>query len=224
MKDFLNTNKLMDRFFRKVDNAVWDLMTGRIGVKTKDGIVTIEGEGEDAVVSLNMIDQFGISVPAFAQNTARADVRIGDMIFGATGPLGWVTGINEKSFNLLKADGTHTVWSPQKVQMFGFDPGVMVLRSLLNMLPGGSSGLSGFQGAMLPMLAMMGDDSGNDSMLSQLMPMMLMSQMGMMGGTPAADGTTPVPAVNPMAQMLPMMLMMKMMGGKGGAGGGGFFD
>ena len=220
MKDLFNTNKLMDRFFRKVDSAVWDLMTGRIGIKTKDGIVTVEGEGEDAVISLNMLDQFGIGVPAFAQNTAKTDVRLGDMIFGASGPLGWVTGINEKSFNLLKPDGTHTTWSPQKVQMFGFDSGVMVLRSLLNMLPGGSAGLAGFQGSMLPMLAMMGGDDGDDSMLSQMMPMMLMSQMGMMGGAPA-DGSAP--AVNPMAQMMPMMLMMKMMGGKGGKGGG-FFD
>ena len=153
MKDLFNSNKLMDRFFRKVDSAVWDLMTGRIGTKTKDGIVTVEGEGDDAVISLNMLDQFGIGVPAFAQNTAKGDVRIGDMIFGASGPLGWVTAINEKSFNLLKPDGTHTTWSPQKVQMFGFDSGVMVLRSLMNMLPGGSSGLAGFQGAMLPMMA-----------------------------------------------------------------------
>lgn len=220
MKDLFNTNKLMDRFFRKVDSAVWDLMTGRIGIKTKDGIVTVEGEGDDAVVSLNMLDQFGIGVPAFAQNTARTDVRLGDMIFGASGPLGWVTAINEKSFGLLKPDGTHTTWSPQKVQMFGFDSGVMVLRSLMNMLPGGSAGLAGFQGAMLPMLAMMGGDDGDESMLSQMMPMMLMSQMGMMGGAPA-DGSAP--AANPMAQMMPMMLMMKMMGGKGGKGGG-FFD
>jgi hypothetical protein len=222
MKDLFNTNKLMDRFFRKVDSAVWDLMTGRIGIKTKDGIVTVEGEGEDAVISLNMLDQFGIGVPAFAQNTAKTDVRLGDMIFGASGPLGWVTAINEKSFGLLKPDGTHTTWSPQKVQMFGFDSGVMVLRSLLNMLPGGSAGLAGFQGSMLPMLALMGgDDGADDSMLSQMMPMMLMSQMGMMGGAPA-DGSTP--AANPMAQMMPMMLMMKMMGGKGGTGGKGFFD
>ena len=220
MKDMFNTNKLMDRFFRRVDSAVWDLMTGRIGIKTKDGIVTVEGEGDDAVVSLNMLDQFGIGVPAFAQNTARTDVRLGDMIFGASGPLGWVTAINEKSFGLLKPDGTHTTWSPQKVQMFGFDSGVMVLRSLMNMLPGGSAGLAGFQGAMLPMLAMMGGDDGDESMLSQMMPMMLMSQMGMMGGAPA-DGSAP--AANPMAQMMPMMLMMKMMGGKGGKGGG-FFD
>lgn len=218
MKDMFNTNKLMDRFFRKVDSAVWDLMTGRIGIKTKDGIVTVEGEGEDAVVSLNMLDQFGVGVPAFAQNTARADVRLGDMIFGASGPLGWVTAINEKSFGLLKPDGTHTTWSPQKVQMFGFDSGVMVLRSLMNMLPGGSAGLAGFQGAMLPMLAMMGGEDGDESMLTQMMPMMLMSQMGMMGGAPT-DGSAP--AANPMAQMMPMMLMMKMMGGKGGKG---FFD
>ena len=97
--------------------------------------------------------------------------------------------------------------------------GVMVLRSLLNMLPGGSTGLAGLQGSMLPMLAMMGDGD-NESSLSQMMPLMLMSQMGMMTGGAPTDGSAPV--ANPMAQMLPMMIMMKLMGGKNG--GGNFFD
>lgn len=224
MKDVFSSNKLMDRFFRKVDGAVWDLMTGRIGVKTAEGIVTMEGAGEDATVTLNLIDQFGISVPAFAQNTPQASVQVGDMIYGTKGPLGWVTEAKEKSFTLLKPDGTRTHWSPPKVAMFGFDGGVMVLRSLLNMLPGGAGGLAGMQGALLPLMMM---DGGDGAGIGDLMPMLLMGQMGMgFGGTPAvnADGTPVAPVANPMAQMLPMLMMMKMMGGKGGTGGKGFFD
>jgi hypothetical protein len=183
----------------------------------------MEGAGDDATVTLNLIDQFGIGVPAFAQNTPQASVQVGDMIYGAKGPLGWVTDIKEKSFTLLKPDGTRTHWSPPKVAMFGFDGGVMVLRSLMNMLPGGASGLAGMQSTLLPLM-MMGGGDGAD--IGDMMPMLLMGQMGLgMGGTPAvnADGTPIAPAANPMAQMLPMMMLMKMMGGKGGKGGS-FFD
>lgn len=219
MKDMLNSNKLMDRFFRKVDGAVWDLMTGRIGIKTNDGIVTMEGESDDATVTLNLVDQFGIGIPAFAQNTPQAAVQVGDLIYGAKGPLGWVVDKKEKSFNLLKPDGTRTNWSPPKVAMFGFDGGVMVLRSLMNMLPGGAGGLAGMQGALMPLLMM-----GGDTDIGDLMPMLLMGQMGMTApGATNPDGTPATPVANPMAQMLPMMMMLQMMKGKGGSGGS-FFD
>jgi hypothetical protein len=32
----------MNRFFRPVENVVWDMMSGKVGVKGKDGIITIE--------------------------------------------------------------------------------------------------------------------------------------------------------------------------------------
>jgi hypothetical protein len=221
MKDMFNSNKLMDRFFRKVDGAVWDLMSGRIGIKTAEGIVTMEGAGEDATVTLNLIEQFGIGIPAFAQNTPQDSVQVGDLIYGTKGPLGWVTEKKEKSFTLLKPDGTRSHWSPPKVAMFGFDGGVMVLRSLMNMLPGGAGGLAGMQGALLPLMMMSGGD-GSD--IGDLMPMLLMGQMGMVApATTNPDGTPATPVANPMAQMLPMMMMMKMMGGNGGKGGS-FFD
>jgi hypothetical protein len=214
------SNKLMDRFFRRVDGVVWDLMSGRVGVKNADGIVTIEGVGDDAQVVINMFDQFGMELPAFAQSTPIAAVTVGDLIYGAKAPLGWVVEKTDKSFKLLKADGTRTVWSPPKVQMLGFDGGVMVLRSLVNMLPGGTNGLGQMQGMLLPMLAMGGDGLDLDSM----MPLLLMTQMG---GMPGVTGDPNAPAMQPnmFANMMPMMLMMSMMkGGKGGKGGGNFFD
>jgi hypothetical protein len=217
MKDMFNSNKLMDRFFRKVDGAVWDLMSGRIGIKTADGIVTMDGAGDDAQVTLNLMDQFGIGVPAFAQNTPQEAVQVGDLIYGAKAPLGWVVEKKEKSFTLLKPDGTRSHWSPPKVAMFGFDGGVMVLRSLMNMLPGGAGGLAGMQGALLPLMMM-----GGENDIGDLMPMLLMGQMGMVAPTTNPDGTPATPVANPMAQMLPMMMMMKMM--NGGNGGGNFFD
>lgn len=206
MNAMFNNSKLMDRFFRKVDNVVWDLMSGRVGIKTREGIVTIEGEGDDAAVTLNLFEQFGIEVPAFAQNTPVAAVAVGDLIYGSKGPLGWVVEKNEKSFKLIKEDGTKTSWTPPKVATFGFDSGVMVLRSLVNMLPGGNTALNGMQSVIMPMLMM-----NEDLDLGSLMPMMMMGQFGNPAGTPEAAASQ-----NQMMQMMQMMMMTQLLKPKSG--------
>jgi hypothetical protein len=217
-------NKMMNRFFRKVDGVVWDLMTGRIGIKTKDGITTIEGDGDDAQVVINMLDQFGMELPAFAQSTPVSAVTVGDLIYGAKEVLGWVVKKNEKSLVLMKPDGTRSTWSPPKVQMLGLDSGVMVLRSLINMLPGGQGGLGQMQNMLMPLMMMGGgEDIGLD--LDSMMPLMLMSQMGV--PQVAADGSTPAAAYpfgggNMMQTMLLMQMMKKLNnGGNGGNNQGG---
>jgi len=217
-------NKFMDRLFRKADGVVWDLMSGKVGIQTKDGIATCEGEGEDATVNINLIDQFGMSIPAFAQSTPVDGVKAGDIIyFGATDRPGFVIEkkVSDKgaiTFVLLKVDGQRTTWKPPKVTLLGTESGVMVLRSLLTMLPGGAGGLTGLQGALLPMLMMNGGEMGGD--MEKMLPLMLMGQM-QAPAVAGADGSV-VAAPNPMAQMLPMMMMMQMMKG-GGSGGKGPF-
>jgi hypothetical protein len=222
----MNFNKsFMDRFFRSVDNVVWDMMSGKVGFKTSSGICAIDlgavsedkTEAPDAQVSVNPFEDFGMAVPAFAQSVPVDSIALGDMIFSsATNKvLGWVVKVQGKSFKLMKQEGTRSDWVPPKVQMLGFDSGVMVLRSLMNMLPGGASGLGQMQNMLMPMMAMgmMGDgDSGGGMDMKAMMPMMLMSQMGMGGAEPAPAGS------NPMAGMMPMMMMMQMM--KGGSGPG----
>lgn len=220
-------DKMMNRFFRKVNNVKWDLFTGRIGVTTDEGIVTITGEGDDAQIEINMMDQFGMPVPAFAQNTPLASVAIGDLIYQGKSIKGWVTEVvrapgvttpstvdgepdvvtvgDVKRFKLMTPGGTTTTWTPPKVSMLGFDSGVMVLRSLMNMLPGGKAGVDNMAGMMMPMM-MMGGDSGMD--LDKMMPMMLMSQLGTAG-----DGSN---AMGMNGNMMQMMMMMQMMGGKSG--------
>ncbi len=209
-------NKFMDRLFRKADGVVWDLMTGRVGIKTTDGIATLEGEGKDAQINVNLLDQFGMEIPAFAQSTPIDAVKAGDIIFfGASDKPGWVLEKLEPAsvgkaprFVLMKVDGQQTTWTAPKVSMLGMESGVMVLRSLLSMLPGGNAGLTGLQGALMPML-MMSQMGGGDVNLESMMPMLLMGQMNATPVT-AADGTA-VAAPNPMAQMMPMMMMMGMM-------------
>ena len=224
-------NKFMERLFKKADGIVWNLMTGRIGIQTADGIATLDGDGDDAQININLLDQFGMGIPAFAQSTPVAGVNVGDIIFfGASDRPGWV--IEKKvptdpakqlKFVLMKVDGTRSTWTPPKVSMLGMDSGVMVLRSLMSMLPGGNAGLQGMQSMLMPMLMMgqlNGDgDSGLD--MEAMIPMMLMGQMQAAPVT-AADGTV-VAEPNPMAQMMPMMMAMNMMKNmnRGGNNGGG---
>jgi hypothetical protein len=209
MNKMFNGKKLLSRFFRPVDNVVWDLMTGKIGIVGSEGITTIEGTGEDAQTTLNLFDNFGVSIPAFAQGTPTTDVKVSDLIYGARGVLGWVVDRTEKSFTLLKPDGTRTRWTPPKTAMIGFGGDVMVCRSLINILPGGEGGLGNFQNMLLPLM-MMGDNLDLESIL----PFVLMTQLG--ATAPTGDGDE---AKNPFAgitNIMPMMLMMNMFKGKPG--------
>lgn len=240
-------DKFMDRIFRRAPGVVWDMMSGKVGVQTKEGIATFAGEGDDAQVEINLFDQFGMEVPAFAQSTPISAVNVGDLIyFGSGDRPGWIiekkygvkptgsstpkakrptraqhaagvagvdaataltdTDQNNVQFVLMKTDGQRTTWKPPKVQLLGMGgDGVMVIRSLLTMLPGGHNDLQGMQSNMMMMMqmqAMSGNEDGPD--MEKLMPLML---MGAMGGGNNGGG------------MNPMMLMM-MMGGGGNLFGG----
>lgn len=210
----------MDRMFRQVDGVVWDLLSGKIGVQTSEGIVTYEKDADgNPEISLNLFDQFGMALPAFAQNTPQIAVVEGDLLVGAKEILGWVVEKKEKSFVLMKPSGTRTTWSPPKVNIMGaVDGGVMVLRSLMSMLPGGAGGLGAMQNMLLPMMMLGGDDMD----MSKIMPLMLFSQLG----NPAVTGGDPAAApAGGMGNMMQTMMMMQMMGGgKSSGGGGNFFD
>lgn len=225
--NIFDSKKMMSRFLRPVENAVWDLTTGKIGIQTSEGIVTIEDQGEDARIVINMIDQFGMPVPAFAQNTPKEAVKLGDFIYNNSRPLGWITRLPDethKTFGLLTTSGTSSNWNPPKVSMIGMDDGVMVLRSLINMLPGGSDGLNGLNSMIMPLMMM---SDGNVEM-EKIMPIMLMSQMG--NNVQASVDENGKTVQNPMAgmnnMMLPMMMMQMMKGGNSGKSsfGNGFFD
>lgn len=207
-------DKLMSRLFRRADGVVWDLMTGRIGIQTSEGIATLEGEGDSAQITINVMDQFGMGIPAFAQSTPSEAIKVGDIIFsGASDKPGWVIERKEPTetvksirFVLMRADGTRNTWTPPKVSMLGLESGVMVLRSLVSMLPGGNTGLASMQSMLMPMLMM-----GGDIDMDKMMPLMLMGQMGV---TPTGEAA---PAgANPMANMMPMLMMMQMMKSSGG--------
>lgn len=221
--------RIMNKYFRRVDDVVWDLQTGKVGVNIEDGIATLEGEGDDAEVVVNIFDNFGIPIPAFAQNTPVDQINKGDLIYNTkkgSKEKGWVIETPAKDgkiFKLLKTDGTRGEWRPPKQKSLGLDlSGAMVLRSLVNTLPEG--GFGNMQNLLMPML--MGGMGDFDD-LEEMLPMMLMSQTGGFGGESGGSGD--------MSSMMQNMMMMKMMGGMGSSGkkrksstpaggGGNFFD
>jgi len=194
--------QFFDRMFREVNNVVWDLMTGNLGVATKEGIATLDTTEEDNPrVSLNLFDQFGVALPAYAQNTPVDQVKVGDLIVGTKDEVkGWVIEVKNGKFSLMTPSGTTSTWTPPKVQMLGFDSGVMVLRSLMSMLPNGQQDLGNLQNMMLPML-MMSKGGKSNNMMKKMMPMMLFSQMN--GGAGAGG----------MGNMMQTMMLMDMMRG-----------
>lgn len=225
-------NGIIDKMFRKVDNMVWDMTSGSVGILDGNDIITVnlgetkDGKADDAQIIVNPIADFSFPMPAFAQSVKPEDIKIGDMIFTDKKVLGWVVSIKEdpavkNKFEILKKDGTITRWGPPSVKILGFDTGVLVLRSLFNMLPGGSKDVSSFANSLMPLMMMGG---GSDDM-EKIIPMMLMTQMGVGGMTTDASGGI-------MQTMMTMMMMKNLMGGNnsgntgGGFGGssGGFFN
>jgi hypothetical protein len=205
--NFPGADKIMSRMFRRADGVVWDLLSGKIGVQTDEGIATLEGVGDEAQVNLNLMDEFGMALPAFAQATPKNGVQVGDIIYrGARNNIAWVIdktesekdGATTYKFKLMKPNGETTSWNPPKVSLMGFESGVMVLRSLVSMLPGGQGDLGQMQGMLLPLMMMGG---GDGDIMDKMMPLMLMQ---MTNGQTAGAGN-----------MVQTMLMLSMLKGGG---------
>lgn len=202
---------ILDRLFRRVDNVVWDLMSGKVGIRNNEGVVTFTLEQAAAPsggavnigsININPFESFSVAIPAFASRVSASDAVPGDLIHGAHGPLGWVVERKEVAFVVMKPDGSSTTWTPPKVEMMGTGSGAMVVRSLLQ-LGGGEQGLGQFQSALLPMI-MMGGLNGEggengQSPLDRIVPMMMMMQ------TSDAKGA----GMSNIAQAMMMAAMMK---------------
>jgi len=209
-KDMFEGKDFMNRMFQRVDGMAWDMMTGKVGLRTAEGLATLDmgpdNLVDDAQISINVFDGMSMPIPAFAQSVPVASIVVGDMIYDPKRKklVGWVIEKNaDNKMKLMTESGTYSNWKPAKINMMGFDPGVLVVRSLMTMLPGGAAGVGQMQNQMMLMMQMGMLENDND--MDSLMPMMLMSQMGGLGGTPGAPGG------DMMSQLMPMMMMKKFM-------------
>ena len=184
-------DKMLARMFQPVKDVVWDISTGKMGILGKNGsIFSLQGEGESAQVVENMFSEFGMAVPAFAQNVPFDDVQLGDLAFRPGGRPGWVVEKNLNSLILLNTDSSEGTLRRNKVVTMGMDQsGVMVLRNLFSLT--GAAGQQNFQ-MMLPML-MAG--STNEDAGDMVQMMLMMSMMGQdQAAAPAATSAIEIPA------------------------------
>lgn len=182
----MNMNRMFSRMFREAENVVWDVMSGGIGiVDGESGIATLTTKDGVSTVTVNPFDDFGLPIPAFAQNTPVADVKVGDVIYRGPNNIAWVTSKDDTTgiFKLMKPNGDITEFQPPKVS-FGLD-GVMVLRTMMSVFGNGTDGTAGFQGVqgmLVPMLQMAAF-SGSEVDMSSIMQMVMFSSLSGMNGS-----------------------------------------
>jgi hypothetical protein len=164
-------DKMMSRMFKPVNDVVWDMASGNIGVIKNGSIFTLSGEGENAVVTENLFSDFGITIPAFAQNTPFESVKLGDLVYRQSGKPGWVVDISPNSLRLVNIDSSEGSLRRNKVVTMGMDQsGVMVLRNFFSLTgDGGKQGL----GMLAPLLIAGSKNEG----VSDIVQMMLMMNM-----------------------------------------------
>lgn len=196
----------MNRMFRRISGVVIDALSGKVGVKTDDGVFTCEITGQGATlsheISVNILDGLSFNVPGFASQVEFDKVKAGDLVVNDKGIGGWVVGKTAKALKLADHTGSVKTYQPPKVTIMGGagPSGVLVVQTLFS-LTGSAEGAAGI-GQMLPMLMLLGD--GNDSKLDSILPLILMQ--GAQGG--AAGG---------LQSILPFLLMKD--GGLGGGNG-----
>lgn len=208
-------SKFINRMFRKIGDLVWDLSSGKLGIRSAQGIFTLDTSGDAPQVVVNPFDAFGFDIPAYALATKIEDIQVGDIVVGDTKILGFVVDKTAASLTLLDQGGMKKNYTPPKVAVLDVGSNVLVVKNLFNLV--GGEGLAGLQGNLMPLLMLGGDldldgilpfllfsqTSGNSQAgLGALLPLLLMKQGGLGGD-------------------LDPMLLMAMSGGFGGGAAGG---
>lgn len=210
-------NNMMERMFRRVDGLCWDMQSGKMAIKTRDGLLTAiidENDPENTYINNNLISEFGMAIPAFAQGTKTEDIRVGDIIINNTRIQGWVISAEDLKFKIISPTGNISRWNPPRITMMGFDSGTMVVRSLFNMV--GGQGVQSMQNMMMPMMmsGLLGNDEDSDNdMMEMMMPMMLMQ---MTSGQAAGGSVDPSAMMggNMMQTMMTLQMLKQIQGGK----------
>ena len=200
----LNSANLMKDLFRREENVYWDLTTGLVGIRTKDGIFTgLEEEDGNIAIQQNVFEDFGMKLPAYSMKVKLSDVKVSDIVAGES-IVGFVEKVNESSLNIRKLNGQLTTgYRPPKVNVTIANGDVRVIRPLFSFgaQEGGEGNfLAGLQSNPILMMMMMNDNTSEKS-FDKIMPLLLMG--GLNGGQSpfGKDGN-----------MLQMLLMLKMFG------------
>lgn len=211
----------MNKMFNtNVENVIYDLFTGRVGIKDGDTTYTfkrietelpkVDNLDPNKMASTtktswsieeNSFETFTMPMKAFAIKTNIDDIKEGDIVLDSKGLVsGCVIGLDLNSVTVLKTNQEEVKINPSTNVLLGGEKSLMVVKDIMNMAGfkpmGGNSTSNGsmdFQ-QMLPLLMMA---NGDDSSMEDMLPMLMMSGM-----------TGEKSQQNPMQ----MMLMMQMMG------------
>jgi hypothetical protein len=176
-----------NQLFSQVENATWDLLTGKVGYRDGQSVVTIN---EKRITRNPIIGGALPPLPAFALPTNAAQIAVGDLVLNGETIIGFVIEKKEGgTFSTIDFNGRIGEWSAPEGILFG---DTKVIRSLTSMLGAEQTGL---QSMLMPFL-LMGKDVGG------MLPILLMSKIGVPG--------TDVKGFDPS-----MLMMMMAMGGGG---------
>jgi hypothetical protein len=178
-KKMINTNAMRDSFFKEVKNVAMDMQTGKLGVVTKDGIITSTDEG----VSVNPITEMGFNIPAFAMRVPVTDLVKGDIIIGSGDPVFFVEG-SKVGYMTVTTNGVMQETGSVANMFFGKNT-VMAVKNMF-----GSGDSAGGMNPML-MMAMMGDDKDGKGGFD-FKKMMMLQMMTGQGGNAGMGGMNPM--------------------------------
>lgn len=155
-----------NQLFTQVENASWDLLSGKVGFKNGDSIVTLN---EKRITRNPALAGALPPLPAFALPTNAAQIEVGDLVLNGDVTIGFI--IEKKdggTFNTIDFNGRIGEWSAPEGVLFG---DTKVVRSLTSML---GTEKTGIQSMLMPFL-LMGKDVGS------MLPILLMSKIGVPG-------------------------------------------
>lgn len=199
-------NRMMKSTFTKVDNLVWSLTTGALGVVNGDsGVKTLtflkaeDGSLTDYSISESLFEVFGMPIPAYAMRASINDIVPSSLVV-ANGITYWVVAKKGNLLKVLSPDGL--VSELASTSITGFDGNAvsaatfMLVKPLIDVLGGNEGNLSNFSSNLMPMMMMSQMSGGNDFDMERMIPFMLMSG-GSLGGS------------NSMMSTMMMLQMMK---------------
>ena len=190
--------KAMTNMFAPVDNVKYDLASGKTGIVTDGGLVTL---GSDGALDQNPMDFFSLELPAFAMLTPAKDIQRGDIIVSSGKAYGFILEpglkpaqrgrakvnvttdpeaetVTKGELQTINVQGHVSRFRPKRVTMMGVSDGLLVVRSFNNLFgqPGADQATQNPLQAMLPLMLM--SKSGNGNQMEKLLPLMMMGGMG----------------------------------------------
>lgn len=167
------------KYFRPIDNMVWDISTGRLGIIDDRGIIILSGDASGYKMETTNADTYTKLVQAFARPSLANELEPGDIVYNrlSNSIVGWIVKSNgNSSFQILKMDGTRMDWSSSRSQVLDFDSINMAVKPLTSIL-GTEHNLNQLQNSMM-LLISSGVVPEEDTFID-ILPILLIGQLGL---------------------------------------------